>query len=81
MSSDQGERNDSYACNQSEGDDPFIPDGVDVRADERNSDDQMSKCKPVGAVGKEGIVSVRCAESVVDTFDPRKQTDGFRNWL
>ena len=77
MSSDHGERNDSCACNQSKGDDPFIPDGIDVRADERNCDDKMREGKPIGAIGEEGIVSIGCTESPIDSFDPGKQACRF----
>jgi hypothetical protein len=39
MSCDEGERDDTPARNQTEGNDPLITDWINVRTNERNGDD------------------------------------------
>ena len=49
--------------------------------DKGNSDDDVSKCEPVGSVRKEWIVRICSGQGYVDTFDPREQTGGFGHRL
>ena len=81
MPSDEGQRDNTSAGDQAEGDDPLVTNRVDKRANECNGNDKMSKREPVSAVGKEGIMGVRCTESLVNAFDPRKQAGGLGNRL
>ena len=77
VSSNEGERNHSRAADQTERDDPLISYGIDVGTNERNCDNQVSKCQPVRAIREEGKLSVRDTYPLVDSFDPWEQVRGF----
>ena len=74
---DERKRNDAGASDQPEGDDPFVANGIDPGANKCNGYDQVSKRKPVSAVGKKRITAVRVRECLVDTLDPWEQLNGF----
>lgn len=76
VAGDECEWNDPGAGEQAKGDDPLVADRIDVGANKRNGDDQVSECEPVRAVGEERIKSVRVTESFVDAFDPRQEPSG-----
>ena len=74
VAGDESKRDDSSTGNQTKGDDPLVANRIDVGANKRNCDDDVSEGEPIGAIGEEGIERVRIAECVVDTFDPREQS-------
>jgi hypothetical protein len=44
MPRDKGKRNDASTGDKAEGNDPFIPDGIDVWADERDANIGSLEC-------------------------------------
>jgi len=80
-SCDQGKREDAYAGDKTEGDNPLVANRVDDGADEKHSNYQVRECKPVGAVDKKWIVVVGCEESLMNAVDPLEQMGVFRNRL
>ncbi len=81
MSGNEGQGNHSRTTDQTEGDDPFVSDRIDVGADERGRDHQMSKGQPVRAICKEGKLSVCDTYPLVDSLDPGEQVRRFSHRL
>src|SRR5579863_8354163 len=67
------ERNDSGTCDEAKGDDPFVPDRVDPRPNERHCNHEMGKGEPVRSVSNERVSGIRLGDSAVDFIDPAKQ--------
>lgn len=53
MPCDESERDHPGAGNKTEGDHPLVADGIAIRTDEGNSNDQMGERQPVSSVSKE----------------------------
>lgn len=53
MPCDESERDHPGAGNKTDGDHPLVADGIAIRTDEGNSNDQMGERQPVSSVSKE----------------------------
>lgn len=67
---DERKQRDASAGEEPPGDDPAVADGVEVRADEGQSDDQVGEGEPVGAVGEEWVTRVGVGEGLFDEDEP-----------
>lgn len=71
---DEGIRNYEKTGDDAEVNDPNVAEGIVHWANERNSDHEMTKGEPVGAVKHEGVAGVRVENAGVNAAHP------FENW-
>lgn len=73
MASDEGQGDDSGTSDEAEGNDPLVANRIDVRANERDCNDEVSEGEPVGAIREKRIVRICGVECFVDPINPGKK--------
>ena len=70
---DEGEKKNAATADEAEVDDPAVADGIVIRAEEEDGEEDVGEGQPVGAVGEEGRCQKAGGERAVDAQDSVKE--------